>query len=284
MKRLIKTVKLSFFQDDANGEWGLCHTDTQDSNYGNGFNAFWGGLGIFHDIFEHSHEHQNKYFRGDYAMNVGGEMTAMGAMWYYYETLGMYNRLNSNGYRSPADMMRETTESEIQEALYSGYCQYGNELLSNVPKQRPTENGELEYQIEKMWKQVKEAPIKCTDEQEREFAIAYKNSVSFRKIADLHRYGYRMAERMVPDNWDNRTTLVDFMNVWDKFCKDNTAEQMQNYFRYVTFKIYKENDRISWTVTFEGNGYDVKDVKLNADNIKYFSLEDAFSFLIDPYA
>lgn len=277
MKRLIKTVELSFFQDDANGEYGLCHKDTQDSNYGNGFNAFWGGLGIFHDVFEHSHEHQNKYFRGDYAMNVGGEMAAMGAMWYYYNVLGMYNRLNANGYNAPGDMMRETTHSEIKEALYSGYCQYGYTLESNVPKQRPTDDSELEYQIEKMWKETKDAAIKCTDEQERDFAIGYKRSVTFRKIADLHRYGFRMAERLVPDNYDNRTTLVDFMNVWDAFCKSNSAEDMQNNFSGVTVKLYKENDRISWKATFHSKDrYSIKDVTVTANNIQYFCIEDAW--------
>ena len=41
MKRLVKTVELVFFQDDANGEYGLAHKETYDQNQGNGFNAFW---------------------------------------------------------------------------------------------------------------------------------------------------------------------------------------------------------------------------------------------------
>jgi hypothetical protein len=277
MKRLVKTVELSFFNDDATGEWGLTHKDTQDDNYGNAFNAFWGGLGIFHDVFEHSHEHQNKYFRGQYAMNVGGEMTAMGAMWYYIDQLGMHNRLRNNGFSrySPGESMRQTTQSEIEEALYSGYCRYGDTLTSNVPKQRPTENGELEYQIAEFWKVVKTAPIKCEDEQEKEFARAYKQSVTFRKIADLHRYGYRMAEKMVPDNWDNRQMCVDFFDVWEKFCTNNPADEMKNSFSGVTFKLYKENDRITWKAIFHSADHSsIKDAVLTPENIQYFSVED----------
>jgi hypothetical protein len=275
MKRLIKTVELSFFNDNGNGEWGLCHKDTQDSD--TSFNAFWGGVLFFHDIFEHSHEHQNKYFRGDYAMNVGGEMAAMGSMWYYYNVLGVYNRLDSNNYYAPSDRMRETTHSEIKEALYSGYCHFGNELLSNVPLQRPTYDNELEYQIEKMWKETKDTPIQCKDENEKEFARMYKKSVTLRKIADLHRYGFRMAERMVPDNHDNATTLVDFINVWDEFCKNNEAEMMAGMFRGVTFKLYKENNRITWKATFQSaDRYQIKDITITAKNIRNFSLDEVY--------
>lgn len=275
MKRLIKTVELSFFRDNATGEYGLCHKDTQDSD--NGFNAFWNGMLIFHDVFEHSHEYQNKYFRGDYAMNVGGEMAAMGAMWYYYNVLGVYNRMDANGYHAPGDRMRETTHGEIKEALYSGHCQFGNELLSNVPKQRPTEDSELEYQIEKMWNQTKTAPIKCTNEDEIEFAQNYKKSVTFRKIADLHRYGYRMGERLVPQNFDNRIMCVNFMEVWDDFCKNNTAEDMQNSFSGLTIKLYKENDRITWKGVFHSKDrYSIKDVTITPESMKYFSIEDAW--------
>lgn len=277
MKRLVKTVELSFFNDEANGEWGLCHKDTQDVD--NGFNAFWNGTGIFHDVFEHSHEHQNKYFRGDYAMNMGGELAAMGSMMYYIETLEVHNRLTRNAFfRGNAEVMKESTLGDIKDAIYSGYCRYGYTLESNVPKQKPVECGELEYSIKEYYNEVKNYPVECTDEREREFALNYKQSVTFRKIADLHRYGYRMAEKLVADNWDNRTTLVDFINVWNEFCKNHSAEEMKNMFDGITFKLYKENDRITWKAILHtaDRFYIAHDVTLTADNIGHFSPEDHF--------
>jgi hypothetical protein len=272
MKRLIKTVDLVFFEDDANGSFGLAHKDTFDDS--NAFNAFWSGIGIFHDIFEHSHEKENKYFRGDYAMNVGGEMTAMGAMWYYFDCLGVSNRLEQ-GFRNPSDIMRDGTQSEIIDAIYSGYCRYGDTLLSNVPKQRPTYNSELEYQIEQLVKNAKKQDYEGSDEQEKEYAMSYRESVTFRKVADLHRYGYRMAERLVPDNYDNRVTLYTFIEFWETFCKKHEAKDLQNDFDGLTIKLYKdENGRISWKGVFTSRyPNEIKNATVTEDT-KYFEREE----------
>lgn len=276
MKRLIKTVDLRFFKDSANGETGLTHYNTQDDNYGTSFNAFWNGIGLFHDVFEHSHEYTNKYFTGDYAMNVGGEMTAMGAMWYYFETLNVNNRMSWSSYVPPSESMKRTTLDMVHEAIEDGYTQYGNVLMCNVPKQRPVDSGELEYQIEDYWKKVKELHTRSEYEQERESGIAYKNSVSFRKIADLHRYGYRMAERLVPNKWDNAKVLEDFIDQWDTFCKANNAEELANQCQGLTVKLYKdENGIISWKVTFNAiNHFEFNDLTLSDERLQYFSLEE----------
>lgn len=282
MKRLVKTVELTFFNDNATGEWGLTHKNTYDDRYGISFNAFWDGQGIFHDIFEHSHEHENKYFKGDYAMNVGGEMTAMGAMWYYFDTLGMHTRLNLNRYSiyTPGQRMKESTLGDVKDSI-SGNTRYGNTLECNVPIQRPVNDGELEYQIEQYWKDVKkyEPHFYENAEQERKDGETYRKSVTYRKIADLHRYGYRMAERLVPENYDNQTTLIDFLEVWNNFCENNKAEQMKDLFNGLTFKIYKENDRISWKATFHSaDRFQTKDVTLTAENINHFDYEDALVY------
>jgi len=277
MKRLIKKVDLVFFCDDANGEWGLAHKETFDDN--NAFNAFWGGIGMFHDVFEHNHEKTHKYFQGDYAMNIGGEMTAMGAMWYYFDGLGVGNRLNY-GYRSPAENMKLTTLSDVHESISDGYTRYGYTLESNVPKQRPTDNGELEYQISDYWKQVKNISVKTEYEQERESGIAYKKSVTFRKIADLHRYGYRMAERLVPDNNENRETLYNFLNFWNEFAKNNKAEFMAETFKGLEVKLYKDtNGLISWKATFIGNG-NIGNLTLR-ENQTWDISDDVYSLLDD---
>src|SRR5690606_27490276 len=75
-RKLVREVRLQFFCDPAHGEWGLAHENTIEPQ-GDGFNAFWSGTtGIFHDVFEHAHEHTG-YFQGPYAMNIGGEIAAM---------------------------------------------------------------------------------------------------------------------------------------------------------------------------------------------------------------
>jgi hypothetical protein len=180
-------------------------------------------------------------------------------------------------WRGNGEIMREGTFGDIHEAISQGYCYFGYTLESNVPKQRPTDNGELEYQITEYYNKVKPLKVETDYEQERETAIEYKKSVTFRKIADLHRYGYRMAERFVPDNFDNCTMLTDFIKVWENFCKSNLAEDMQYYFSGVTFKIYKENDRITWKATFHSKDtYSINDVTVTEKNIGYFSLEDVW--------
>lgn len=275
MKRLIKTVDLRFFQDDATGDYGLCHKDTQDDRYGNAFNAFWNGIGLFHDVFEHSHEFTNKYFRGDYALNVGGEMTAMGAMWYYYNVLGVYNRMDSNRMVTPADSMKHTTLDEVQEAI-GGYPRYGRALESNVPKQSPVYDSELEYQIQDFWKQVKEYNRFSEYEREKQDGIYYKQSVTFRKIADLHRYGFRMAEKLVADKWDNAQTLVAFIMFWDNFCKEHDAQEMAGMFSGLIVKVYRdETGLISWKAIFEtADRFQFQDVTITENS--HFAMEDAW--------
>lgn len=263
MKRLIKTVDLVFFCDDATGDYGLTHKETFDSNTGASFNAFWGGMGIFHDVFEHSHEYTNKYFKGDYAMNIGGEMAAMGSMWYYIDQLGMHTRLSYRNIYSPGDNMRLTTQDLITEAIQYGNIQYGHTLESNVPNQRTTDNHELEYQIEKFWKEIKTQNVDTKYEQEKDDAIQYKKSVSFKKIADLHRYGYRMAEKLVPDNYKNQRMTIDFFAFWDEFCKNNPAETMANVFKGMKVKLYKDSEGIvSWKATLINKERFAKDFKV----------------------
>lgn len=276
MKTQIKKVELVFFKDDANGEWGLAHKETFDDN--DAFNAFWNGIGMFHDVFEHSHEKTHKYFQGDYAMNIGGEMAAMGAMHYYIDELGLGNRLLNPRFSS-GESMRETTCSDIQEAISEGYGRYGYTLECNVPKQKPTDNGELEYQIEQYWKKAKgftygkDTTDKYYDEHEKENSDNYKRSVTFRKIADLHRYGYRMAENLVKgETWENRHVLKSFIEFWDGFTKNNDAENMANHFRGIDIILYKDKGVLSWKAILRGsNG--LGDLKLTEKSGTY-SIED----------
>lgn len=262
MKRLV--VNLRMFQDDATGEYGLTHDETYDDSF-SPFNAFWNGIGIFHDVFEHNFELTHKYFRGDNGLNVGGEMAAMGAMWYYIDVLGIAHvrRLNPYSAWSDGDSMRFTTESEIQEAICSGYCNFGSTLECGVPYQKPTGNGELEYQIEQLYKNVKGFyPRDIEDFEEKQRCWDYKKSVILGKIQRLHRWGYYMAKRLVPDNWANQKTLSDFIQFWNDYTKNNPAEDVYNMgvtgFKFVITKVKGE---IKWSAYYRGGVLDGKKVQ-----------------------
>ena len=282
MKRKINEVVLKFFQDDANGEYGLTHKNTIDPD--NGFNAFWDGKGIFHDVFEHWHEYSHKYFRGEYAMNIGGEMTAMGAMWYYLDELGVGDARLSHGFYSRGDNMRYTTENMIQEAIENCNSQFGSVLMSAIPKQKNSFNPELEDQIDLFWQNVKKFKIpeskqgaNWNNEREIQHAIDYKKSVTKAKIAYLHRYGFKMARKMIPNCNENCQTLRDFISFWNDFTKRNNSEEMSGFVTEIKFKIYRENGIISWkafAVLDPYSGAKRKEIEIH----KLFSLDDVYQY------
>lgn len=249
-------VRLEFFNDSANGEWGLAHEKTINLN--ESFNAFWNGIGIFHDVFEHWFEFEHKYFQGDNAMNVGGEVSAMGAMWYYYGILRAFNReqfLTKNRY-SQVDM-REAVVSSIEslcvDAISSGYTNFGSTLECGVPRQKDTNDYTLENQINELWYRLDNRQVDTNEEQERECAIRFKKSLSYSKIANLYRWGYKMASKLVPNNEENRRMCDNFIEFWDKFCKECPAENLQAMFSGVEFVVKRNSSNVlTWTATFEG--------------------------------
>lgn len=245
-KRLLRTVDLRFFCDDANGEWGLAHADTIDID--TGFSAFWDGMGIFHDVFEHAHEHVHKYFRDDAAMNMGGEVAAMGAMWFYHNCCNVWNRLNPQSFYSPDETVINSTLGDMKDAIQGGYCQYGSELVCDVPKQKPTGDSILEWIIREHYERVRDTKVSGYDKRERDYGRQYKKSVTYSKLARLYRYGYRMAQRLVgKDPGDLDVALADFIKYWNGFTKQNQAADLAMTFRGITFKIYRETGGgISW--------------------------------------
>ena len=277
MKRKINEVVLRFFEDDARGDWGLTHKDTLGDGNLEGFNAFWDGKGIFHDVFEHWHEHTHPYFRGENAMNIGGEMAAMGAMWYYIDELGVGSARLEHGYYSQGDNMRRTTEDLVHEAIAEADTRFGSVLSCGVPKQKDSFNSELEWQIEKMWKNVKACKVQeprkgenWTNEWEIEAGRAFKDSVTMGKIANLHRFGFKMARQMIPNCYENNLTLRGFIQFWTDFCKRNRAEELSPYIREIRFELYREGKMVSWkafAVLNEGG-----EIEIN----EHFSLDDCY--------
>jgi len=271
----IHTVELSFFEDDATGEFGLAHTKTHNEN--SPFNAFWNGIGIFHDVFEHWFELEHEYFLGDNGMNVGGEMAAMGAAYYYYDVLNVHNRYE-NGYRTFADVMRQTTESEVMEAIQCGYTNFGNTLNCGVPRQRPLDNGELEYQIEMLYNNVKNLSYdrqSYVSKIEENASKNYKKSVTLGKIANLHRWGYRMAENLIPDNRHNQIMCGEFIDFFNNFCKSNSAEDLTSLADTLTIQLFKDGEEITWSAfitTKENQKIEVTTASYIVDEL--YSFED----------
>ncbi len=261
-RRLVRTVNLRFFQDDANGEYGLAHADTLNGQNGSdGFNAFWDGMGLFHDVFEHAHEFTDPHFRGQYAMNIGGEMAAMGAMWYYLDGLNIQNRLRSGGWFSPSQVTIDGTFGMIQEIISGNGGSFSDPLECGVPAQKESDNSELEWIVESYAAKVAALEVKVEepkdlvlgeepDSRERDF----KRSCTPEKIANLHRYGYNQAAKLVPNNGANHSTLTHFREFWDGFCKTHDAEEMASLYRGVTFKVYRDaDDVVSWVADFQAD-------------------------------
>ena len=114
--KLHHTSRLKFFCDDATGDYGVAPIDTIRNDFS--FNSAWDSRMIFHDVFEHYCEFRHPWFQGDNAMNVGGEMFAMGHMIYYVDTLGLTERsYNTNHFYSNATIMVNSTIYEISEGI-----------------------------------------------------------------------------------------------------------------------------------------------------------------------
>ena len=215
------------------------------------FNAFWDAIGIFHDVFEHYFEGKNRYFREEpYAFNVAGEIAAMGHLAYYYDTLGMYTRMDGSIY-SPETRVVNSTTDMMYEAMVYGWCQYGSTLECKLPKQTDPESSFLDYviseHIDKM-NEYKQAELKG-EEYEIAYAKGYAASVTDQKITDLYRWGYKQAEKLVPDTRENLLALHEFFAYWDEFTKNNDAQELANHYQHVEFTI-KSGDELTWKCRF----------------------------------
>ncbi len=209
-------------------------------------------------------------------MNIGGEMAAMGAMHYYIDELHVQNRLRQSYFYSPSEVALRGTFDMVSEVINGDGGSFSNLLECGVPKQKETENSELEWIIEEYARKVQalevhyEEPKELVLDGERPECHErdFKESVTQDKIADLHRYGYRMAGRLVPNSGPNHSTLTHFREFWDKFCKNHSAEEMAGLYRGVTFKVYRDSEGdVSWVAEFEADPY------AEAERIRFDSLK-----------
>lgn len=265
-------VLLTFFQDDANGAYGLAHDNAIERD----FNAFWNGIGIFHDVFEHYFEGINKYFIDDYEFNIGGEICAMGHLAYYTDTFTSLERVRNLGkMNGQVTAIVSTTADDMVEAIEYGNTRFGSRLESCVPKQKDVNSYLLYSVIGEHMAQMENATLaeSCTDEREIKEAKAYKRSVTENKIYNLYTYGYRLAQKIAPDTQENEDALNDFFNFWENFCKRNDAEDLTNQFESVEFTITC-GEMLQWKADFihkDGTRYSHEQV----NNGEHYFYEEA---------
>lgn len=241
--KLIERVETTLFEDE-NGICGLTHSNTFYNPSGNrAFDAFWDGGGLFHDVFEHSHE-GSLHFRDNAFMNLGGEMAAMGAMWYYLENLPFGNRFRGTLYRSHSEIVINNTIMDVQEAIETGDSQFGNTLECNVPPQAVIEDYIEEVITEYNQKMAaysfREDRFRGEDDKNR--SEEFRKSCTPEKIANLHRWGYRNAERLVPATYHNGYVLHQFIEFWNKFCERFPAEELMNEYKGIVFNLFHGRD------------------------------------------
>jgi len=227
------SVKLELTQDE-DGTWGLLPDGSDDY----GFNSFWTGVGIFHDVFEHYFEMENKYFMGDYAFNIGGEIAAMGHLAYYKTHFDISKR--SSRYIDDQSLIDTTFDHDFFYG-HKDYPDFGDILMSKVPRVRKSLPYGVENLINEHHYRVKEIELKT------EAVIRYKKSFTYGKIRDLYAWGFNRASKIIPRSDENRPFINEFCEYWDNFCKKYTPEELEYGVNAFVFRVYP-GEKARWTV------------------------------------
>ena len=252
----INDVTLSLINGYDETMWGFTHENSTEH-----FDPLYSGPTIFHDVFEHWVEDKHKYFKDDYAFNIGGEMFAMGAMSYFFHDMYVHNRVLNLGID-----IHEGEEAIFNTCMYQlidfiendADLPFGGELRCNVPKQKWCDSM-IDTLVDRTYEKVlKSVPVS-------EECSSYKNSITKDKLERLFRFGYRKTESMIPNTWENRIQLDNFISYWDAFCENVLAEELQEVFKSVRFKIYKHKEQISYRATLINRYYYDKPLKLTFD-------------------
>lgn len=256
-------VKFNVQEDGNTGEIGLIPANCPT------FNASWSPIMLFHDTFEHWFEHQHKYFTGDAAENIGGEIAAMGAMWYIYDNFIADFRFNRNSYNDP----QTNTVRTITYFFDENFHDYGTELISKVPRQATSRSGELEYIIAQTHREIHANKVDYIDDEDRQRHKELLKSAKFSTIANLYRYGYNKAERLFPDTYANRDFFLDFYEYWAQFFRINTDPQ-QFQGAELEISISKTGGVLSWSAYWDGNRL----TKKEAPDLYEFAIENGIYY------
>jgi hypothetical protein len=228
------TTRFIFGQDYTTGEYGCLPLKYKGSD----FNYSWDPVMLFHDSCEHWFEQEHKYFSRDAAWNIGGEIAAMGHLYYIYDTFYLNSRFRPSS-RSNEENIMITCGSEMEEAVKYGYCNYGNELVCHIPYQRPT-NSYMETMIIEQYNKLKSCYFEVnqyTSEQEKEFAENYKKSITLGKLQRLYRWGYHSAAKRFPWSNKNSNKIHKFYSELESLIKHNLEDIMFEY-EFLDITIY----------------------------------------------
>ncbi len=268
-----RKVLLQFFEDDATGEKGLTHHNTITL----GFNSFWDGKMMFHDVFEHYFEEESIYFRGSYAGNIVGEMAAAGHYAYYFQMFG-WEFLDKRLYGDPSrqyHVIRNFTRGEVLNAIDGGYSSFGSVLLCNLPYQKDTCDCNFEFEIDDYICEIQSTPVVTTDPDERRDATIFKESCKPSYFRRAHRWGYHQAKKIFPENeWKhNKKVVLDFIDYWQRFCKDTSAEEMMSMYKYLEFTITTVKGKTNWKANFISHENEYVPHYLAQDRIYYYNYD-----------
>ena len=225
-------VQLQFFEDDATGYYGLAHKNSIDS----GFNAFFNGIGLFHDIMEHYFEGVHPNFSGKYAFNYGGEIAASGHSAWYIHGLGLLKRWTDlNSFQSIEDTFAKGVGMEDE--ISSGYTRFGNELLckcKNVYTIHPN-YGQFVYYHWDYWQSIIDKYPEPKGEEHKVLdAMRIRKSLSLRKLEALYGWGYYTAKKLVPMTDHNIDMIKQMYKDLEKFTKYNDPRELSYMFKYFT--------------------------------------------------
>lgn len=216
---------------------------------------------IFHDVFEHFFEGTGQFIE-DKKDCVGGEIAAMGKLAYFTQTMGVYNRLNTT-YSDNCTIIKNSITLETH---------YQGSLDILKIHEKPSYSWDLEDICNEITHRLKE-------ESRDEDDCYRKVKVHKRDVSNLLRWGFRNAEKDIPDNKENLITLCDFIELWKKILNSEYAT-IKSEFKELEFIIYKEEDIISWKATLTPNYYDYyEDIVITNNNsieeiTKLFEVED----------
>jgi hypothetical protein len=268
-----RQVILSMFQDDASGSFGFAHENSVEK----GFNAFYNGIGIFHDIFEHPFEGVHKHFSGDNEFNIGGEVAAMGALAYYLNDFYLPNRDNNKYRNLDAESLVRTTYDTMQQAVTDGYFDFGYELIT-IPYQKPIQDAYmLDNTINKHIAEIEKLKTAEYEGEEdyKEDAKNYLASLTPAKIKNLYRWGYKFAQKMIPSTGHNEDVLNEFINFWNEFTKKYDAEELAYEVESLEINVYT-GSKMRWSgyfITHSGQRVNVKSER-QIEKMLYPVLED----------
>jgi len=279
---LLHTATFKIEKDWNTGEYGLIPVNAYNDK-GATFDAFYNGVGIFHDVWEHFFENTHKYFSGIGAMNIGGETCAMGYAMRYYELVGDKRSLNTRFNFIESAFGTSTTEFEI--GVESGGYQFGDEYICNVPDQSKNKMPQyLEEHLESLWKNWLPTFVNCKydcfdpeelDDPRYLQSEAFRASVTWDKFINLTRYGYNRAYQLTKNQSGiNSGVLYDFIEFWEEFCKTISAEQLSYNYDKITFKVYKVRGVLSWSallISPYGDNYKIHCDKL--ERVDYERIE-----------